>query len=352
MVIQAPVANGVVTYSDASATGCASVFTPQPNRQKLVIHRPFSEEEMKTSSTYRELFCVYHGLDQTKDVLKGQSIRWFTDSANIVSIIRKGSMVPDLLQLAILIFDITRKYHIQLAMTWVSRQQNTEADAMSRVIDYDDWGVHPNWFKHICSKLGQADFDRFADQNNAKTKLHNSRFFTSDTAGIDAFTQDWTGHLNWLVPPIRSTLRCRGILVVPMWESAYYWPLLQDIIVHKAHVVEDHIILGDIFQHYRNKSSIFGSSQWKGQTLDATPMTYALCYLHACRLYQLPPEVTMIYCNATIVNMPSSFFPQEYCLLDIGRDWVNSHTLISYVHWSCCPRWSSLLVKRIPYDAT
>ena len=225
MTIQAPIANGVVTYSDASATGCASVFTPHPDRQKLVIHRPFSEDEQKTSSTYRELLCVYHGLDQTKHILKGQSIRWFTDSSNIVSIIRKGSMVPDLLQLAILIFDITRKYNIQLAMTWVRREDNTEADAMSRVINYDDWGVHPNWFKHICGKLGQADFDRFADQNNAKTKLYNSRFFTSDTAGIEAFTQDWSGYLNWLVPPIHlvgctlqylEMLKCTGILVVPV----------------------------------------------------------------------------------------------------------------------------------------
>ena len=148
MPIQTPVAPVIITFSDDSATGCASTLTPHPNQDK---HRQFSEAEQLTSSTYRELLCVYHSLEQAKDILTDQSVRWFTDSANICSIVCKGSMVPDLLQLAILIFDLAKRYRIKLAMTWVSREENGEEDAtcMSRIIDYDDWGVHHNWLRHI-----------------------------------------------------------------------------------------------------------------------------------------------------------------------------------------------------------
>ena len=125
-------------------------------------------------------------------------------------------------------------------MTWVSREHNLKADLFSRIIEYDDWGIHPKWFAYIVSRLGQPQFDRFADQYNTKTVLYNSRFYTESTAGIDCFTQDWRGYLNWIVPPIflvgraleyMKLLHCAGILVVPVWYSSYFWLILQGLII-------------------------------------------------------------------------------------------------------------------------
>ena len=117
MMINCPVANAVLSFSDASATGCATIITTCPDRQKIVVHRQFSEEETHTSSTYRELLGVYHGLQQAKFILANKAVRWFTDASNVVNIIRKGSMIPDLLQLAINIFEITKQHNIYLTMT-------------------------------------------------------------------------------------------------------------------------------------------------------------------------------------------------------------------------------------------
>ena len=52
---------------------------------------------------------------------------------------------------------------------------------------------------------------------------------------LDAFTANWSGENNWLFPPpciiprvLKHLLfsRANGTLVVPLWTSAPWWPLL------------------------------------------------------------------------------------------------------------------------------
>ena len=144
MPILTPVAAAAVSFSDASGVGIASIITPCPSQEAIVVHRELTKAEQPRSSTYRELVAVYHGLEQAKHLLRNQALRWNTDSQNIVSIIRKGSMEPDLLALAIQIFQITKAYNITLSMTWIPTDDNTAADFHSQVVDYDDWGIDPH----------------------------------------------------------------------------------------------------------------------------------------------------------------------------------------------------------------
>ncbi len=55
------------------------------------------------------------------------------------------------------------------------------------------------------------------------------------TDGADAFCQNWTTELNWLVPPPRLIVqyirnmeddKAQGTLVVPFWTSAVFWPCI------------------------------------------------------------------------------------------------------------------------------
>ena len=274
--IHQPLGCAAVSYSDASATGCASIITPCPSQRRIINHREFSEPEQKTSSTYRELLTVHYGLSQAKHLLENQSLRWFTDATNVVLIIRKGSMKPHLQNLAIKIFQITHRYNINLCMTWLRRNENCEADEFSRVIEHDDWGIHPSWFAHICSKFGAVTVDRFADPFNTKTQRFNSRFYWPQAEAVDAFTQNWHNDNNWLVPPLFLIVRtirylkacsAKGILVVPVWKSAHYWPEILNLLENDKQNVKGTLTLGDIFTHYRNTNSLFGSSCWKSETL-------------------------------------------------------------------------------------
>ena len=53
--------------------------------------------------------------------------------------------------------------------------------------------------------------------------------------------------------------RCRGILVVPYWPSAYYWPFLVEREVFKSFVADCLYVenVKDVFLHGANKSSFF-----------------------------------------------------------------------------------------------
>ena len=75
----------------------------------------------------------------------------------------------------------------------------------------------------------------FADSENAKCKKFYSKVKCPKSAGIDAFSQDWTSDRVWIAPPIgllaKTILRLQndkveGTLVLPKWKSSSFWPLL------------------------------------------------------------------------------------------------------------------------------
>ncbi|VDI60152.1 Hypothetical predicted protein [Mytilus galloprovincialis] len=57
------------------------------------------------------------------------------------------------------------------------------------------------------------------------------------TSGVDAFAYDWSKFNNWVVPPVNLITRAinhmqmckaKGVLVVPKWKSAIFWPRIVD----------------------------------------------------------------------------------------------------------------------------
>jgi hypothetical protein len=131
--------------------------------------------------------------------------------------------------------EICRRSEIILLPEWVPRSINTEVDFLSRCCDSDDWAVLDWIFFALEQKWGHHSIDRFACDFNTKCQAFNSRFWCPNTSGINAFKQTWTGHVNWLVPPPRLIIkciekaisdRCTCTLIVPIWRSANYWPLI------------------------------------------------------------------------------------------------------------------------------
>ena len=94
-------------------------------------------------------------------------MQWFTDNRYIPSIIRSGSMKRDLHQLALSIFKIVIRNSIDLQIDWIPRSFNDHADAISRIIDFDDWGVSLEFFNYIDHIWGPHTVDCFANFNSA-----------------------------------------------------------------------------------------------------------------------------------------------------------------------------------------
>ena len=81
------------------------------------------------------------------------------------------------------------------------------------------------------------------DEKNRKVKRFDARFHSSGVENVNTFTSHWGGEHNWLCPPIAKIgdaikhariCKCKGILLVPEWHSAYFWPLKGNSSVRKT----------------------------------------------------------------------------------------------------------------------
>ena len=87
-------------------------------------------------------------------------------------------------------------------------------------------------------------------------------FFQPQVEAVNAFSQNWHDTYNWLTPPIYLVNRAidharvckvQGILVVPVWQSAAYWPEVHRLLQIVNSPFTQHMVLGNIFQNNLNQ---------------------------------------------------------------------------------------------------
>lgn len=219
--------------SDASDHAAGAVLTL--GGISHYAHKSFSPTEAALSSTWRELEAIRFSLGSFKSLLRNKTVVWATDNDPAVKIMSKGSRKPHLHTLAVSIYFICRESNIDFHPVWLPRDFNCVADALSKTIDFDDWTTTRDFFNYIEQLWGPFSIDRFASDKNSKTVRFNTKYWNPNSEAVDAFSQDWAHDCNWLVPPVhlicRSILhakRCHaaGALLVPLWSSAAYWPML------------------------------------------------------------------------------------------------------------------------------
>ena len=221
-----------IVYSDASQTGFAGYEVHTLNS---VSHGVWSAQEAHKSSTWRELMAVNKVLQSLSHILNNQQVKWFTDNSAVSIIVKKGSMNVELQNIAIDIFIWCMENSTTLDIEWIPRSKNEKSDYLSRIIEVDDWGISPQILKLLQQKWGLLEVDWFASHHNAKLPLFYSRFWNPESAGVDAFTEYWGGKYGLFVPPIRLISRVilkiisdstEGVLIIPLWKSANFWPML------------------------------------------------------------------------------------------------------------------------------
>jgi len=150
------------------------------------------------------------------------------------------------------VFETCFQHGIRLQMEWIPRSLNDKADYISRIVDCDDWQLNPQIFCQLDALWGPHTVDQFASPHNAQLPRYNSRFWTPSCEAVDAFTTSWASEVSWLVPPLHLICRsiqhaqacaARGTLVVPMWVSAPFWPILCPDGSHLAQFIHAWMIL-------------------------------------------------------------------------------------------------------------
>lgn len=222
-----------IVYSDASSTGFAGYEISTVNG---ISHGVWTAEESTKSSTWRELMAVCCCLKSMSQVLTHQRVKWFSDNKGVTSIVHKGSMKKELQDIALEIFSICISKSIYLEMEWIPRSENSLADYYSKIgEDFDDWGLSLSLFDMIQSRFGIFSIDWFASEHNTKVERFFSRYWNTACLGVDAFTVSWAFEHGLFVPPISLVTRvlrkmmidhAKGVLVIPLWRSAAFWPIL------------------------------------------------------------------------------------------------------------------------------
>jgi hypothetical protein len=239
-----------VVASDASGYGYGLVKV-NCGRQKFHVEhegpcsdylskRFFTPLERRTSSSMRELLALEGAYAAGALDGIGKSILHLTDSAPVEAIMRIGSPVPGLQKLALAIHTACREKGLKLRVEWRPREDErmVEADRASRMFDTDDFGCSRKDHLTVLAWAGfKFEFDLFASPTNAKCENFAVRFAENDRRDwVNAFTLDWQtlGEVfacpppSLIVPVLRqfATQKAKGVLMIPEWRSAKYWPVL------------------------------------------------------------------------------------------------------------------------------
>ena len=101
-------------------------------------------------------------------------------------------------------------------------------------------------------------------------------------SGVDAFRKNWSEHNNWLCPPISmigsvinyvALCKTRGMLLVPMWPSSYFWPLIYPNGLHRASFIRDFVVINPIYSSSSN-SVFFSRAPFKALALSIDCITF------------------------------------------------------------------------------
>lgn len=244
-----PVATKIM-FTDASNTGYGG-FICERLGQKVCVGK-FSPDEQNLSSTARELLAVQNVLSSFGNILAGESVQVNVDNQNVTRILTVGSSKTHLQKIAVNIFEQSLKNDILIIPKWIPRKENSLADFYSRYDDTDDWSIDTRTFIFIQSKFGPFTIDRFSDNVNRKLPRFNSKHFCPESLCVNAFTDNWSGENNWLCPPvslvgsvIKHLKLCKacGTLLVPIWKSSYFWPLIYPNGLHFATFIKDFCVV-------------------------------------------------------------------------------------------------------------
>ena len=222
----------LIVSSDASDTGVGAVC----GHEHLALPLPLVARG--TSSSCRELHAVLLALQVFGErFLRGKRVEWRMDSQAAASILISGSRVQECHEVARAVCELVVAFNVVLVPVWVPREDNTVADELSNFTDWGDYILSDATFERVCVALSLSpDVDLFAALDNWKCDVYFTRFASPGSAGANAFLFAWERFACvYAFPPIpllslllRRLLesRTRAVVVLPVWPSQPWWPLL------------------------------------------------------------------------------------------------------------------------------
>ena len=166
----------VITYSDASDVGWGGVDSVSAGKEVAKGTFPSHIAGKQTSSTLRKLLAVQHVLTSFQSLLRGVCVKHKSDNQNAVSILPIGSPKRDLHEEALAIAELTKQNMIRLIPEWIPREENSDADHLSKAVDADDWRLQSDIFDKFNRLWGPFTIDMFASSHSTQLSRFASRY--------------------------------------------------------------------------------------------------------------------------------------------------------------------------------
>jgi hypothetical protein len=242
---------------------------PRVVKDLYVVHRNLTYEERAVDSNERELLAAIELILGCVKLLENSIFTLHFDNMNAATVLEKGSGKFRLQNYALFVDKICRQYNISLRPVWIPRSLNNVADMLSKMFDYEDYSVQDYFYQYVLQITGFVpNFDRFANNWNAKCPQFNSLAYCVGSSGVNCFNYSWGGLAkNWLFPPprliipailhLQKSFGC-GLLLVPQWKNAAFYPFLCDYLKDTA-LKNRWIFAGkNVFKKGADNSSCFG----------------------------------------------------------------------------------------------
>ena len=185
--------------------------------------------ELKAAFLALQSFCNNH---------KSVHIRLMVDNATAVCYIREmgGSRSPECNKVARDIWLWAKNRNIWLSAAHIPGKLNVSADAESRNFKMEtEWMLSTSEFALMCNHFSFIDLeiDIFASRINSQLPVYVSWRSDPGAKFVDAFTSNWADFTFYAFPPfslIGKVLqkviqdKASGIIVVPKWCTAHWWP--------------------------------------------------------------------------------------------------------------------------------
>nr|XP_049703865.1 uncharacterized protein LOC126056144 [Helicoverpa armigera] len=194
----------------------------------------WTEEQLKWHINRKELYTVLVALQESQEVVLGQSIMVQSDNRTVVSYLRNqgGTKSIALLEMTKEILVLAQSLNATIHSFYLPGRYNSIADCLSRGKALPDWHIKSEITQKIFRKWGVPQIDLFASDQSKVVPVYVS-IDAKDTQAlfVNAFSRTWNYELAWIFPPpplvprvLQHLNKSSGtfLIVVPRWETVFW----------------------------------------------------------------------------------------------------------------------------------
>ena len=202
----------------------------------------WTRHEASMSSNRRELKTTVLGVQAFAATLAGSTVEVRTDNIDTMAYINhQGGRNPALTALCRPLWDWALRTKTTIFATYIPGKDNVRADRLSRIQrDRTDWMLNRRAFQRLEQRWGPFTIDAFATRLNHLVPRYISWQADPGATFVDALQQNFARERAWANPPFNLILRflarikrqrATATIVVPVWPTQEWWPLLGEMLV-------------------------------------------------------------------------------------------------------------------------